>query len=76
MENSRLIRISLHHGASEADFLEAARRCYYDGIPRTVYESGHIMKWDWICPDTVDVDDELLEDHVRRLIEAQDGQQG
>jgi hypothetical protein len=51
----------------------------YENEPPTMYwrEPGDPPRApDWICPDTVDVDDELIEDHVRRLIEAQDGQQG
>lgn len=59
------------------DALEAAARTAVDGIPRQVMEDGTIMKLDWeLCADTEGIDEEGLEDHVRRLLEAQDGEQG
>lgn len=73
----RLIRISVKRNASEEDYLEACRRSYWDGIPRTVYADGRIMKWDWQAPLGVVADDGTsLEDHVTRLLEAENGQQG
>ena len=44
---NRLLRISVEQGAPDEAVMEAARRMNYDGIPRTVYADGKIMKWDW-----------------------------
>ena len=69
----RLLQMIVEQDAPDWAVMEAARRMNYDGIPRHVFTDGKIMKWDWECPDTVDVDTDDLEEHVRRLL---DGQQG
>lgn len=69
MDRGRLLRMNVKQGAPDEAVMEAARRMNYDGIPRTVYKNGAIMKWDWECPDTADIDEEGLEDHVRRLLD-------
>jgi hypothetical protein len=70
-----MTRISYDRPANIEGILEAVRRQEYDGIPRHVYVDGKIMKWDWELPEgvVVDIEGEALEDHIRRLI---DGQQG
>jgi hypothetical protein len=66
-------------GAPLDSIEEAARRYLADGIPRHVYADGRIMKYNWELSSDMDVEDlrgEALEDHIRRLLEEQNGQQG
>jgi hypothetical protein len=32
---------------------------------------GRIMKCDWECPETADVDEELLEEYIAKLMKEQ-----
>jgi len=74
---NRLLRISVEQGAPDEAVMEAARRMNYDGIPRTVYADGKIMKWDWEVSEQDQeewLSGEEFKDHVTRLLQY--GEQG
>ena len=70
--------ISVDDGAPVDAIAEAVMRNQADGIPRHVYADGRIMKWDWEIPSEIEdnLEGEALEDHIRRLMEQQNGEQG
>ncbi len=76
MARVRDFRISVYDGAPDDAVMEAARRMNFDGIPRTVFIDGKIMKWDWhLDKDSLEdnLEGESLEEHIKAML---DGQQG